>query len=623
MMILLKCCVHSLAFPNSWGIGNWKKEVQRFMQRHTHKEIIDGWHPFTDEEITTYVAKGLWHDLTVCDLLDRNAALFPNKPALVDGTREITWMELQAKANRIALHLHRLGVGYADFFVLQMANVVEFFYLFFGLNLIGAIPVMGLPRHRMLEVNHEIGLHKAKGICVMAGEKFDFVGMVEEIKNQHPYLEVLVVVGGTAPGGWQNVDDLMQQEIEGDYPAGYLAQYRPDPNDICCEQLSGGTTGLPKGIPRTHNDYICQWKGYGALAGYTEESVSLVAIPVAHNAAFITVSGPTTFMGGTIVVARSPRPEQHFELIERYGVTHAMLIPVQITYWMEANDERKNYDLSSLRVIGAGGQKVKPELVEWCLTELGVDMVNHLGMAEGPMICNRWNSPKEPQMNTIGFPMFLEPEVEIRIVDDKNEEVGIEEVGEMVAKGALNFRGYFRNPEENKKSFDKGGFFHSGDLMSWRQDGRLVVEGRKKDMIIRGGENVYPEPVENLLVKHPKIINAAVVGMPDPRLGERLCAFVQPRQAESVTLDEVKQYMAEEGIAVFQWPERLEIVGGWPLTAVNKIDKRNLRAYIAAQLLKEGEIDKEFGNEFLKRDKLTLEDVLSEKVKIEFIGTPL
>ena len=592
------------------------------MQKKTHKEIIDGWHPFTDEEIDTYVTQGFWHNLTVCELLDRNAGIFPNKLALADGTREVTWRELQTKVNRMALHLQRLGVGYGDFFVLQMANAVEFFYLFFGLNRIGAIPVMCLPRHRMLEVNHEVRLHKAKGICVMVGEKFDFVGMVEEIKNQHPYLEAFVVAGGKAPKGWLSVDELMQQEIERDYPADYLAQYKPDPNDICCEQLSGGTTGLPKGIPRTHNDYICQWKGYGTLAGYTEESVSLIAIPVAHNAAFITMSGPTTFMGGTIVLARSPRPEEHFKLIERYGVTHTMLIPVQITYWMEANKERKNYDLSSLRVIGAGGQKVNPELVEWCLTELRVDMVNHLGMAEGPMICNRWNSPKEPQMNTIGFPMFIEPEVQIKIVNDKNEEVGIGEAGEMVAKGPLNFRGYFRNPEENKKAFDERGFFHSGDLMSRRQDGRLVVEGRKKDMIIRGGENIYPEPVENLLMRHPKIINAAVVGMPDLRLGERLCAFVQPRQGESVTFDEVKQYMAEEGIAVFQWPERVEIVGGWPLTAVNKINKRHLRAYITAQLFKEGEIDKEFGNEFLKRDKLTVDDVISEKVKIEFIGTP-
>jgi 2,3-dihydroxybenzoate-AMP ligase len=238
------------------------------------------------------------------------------------------------------------------------------------------------------------------------------------------------------------------------------------------------------------------------------------------------------------------------------------------------------------------------------------------------MICNRWNSPREPQMNTIGFPMFLEPEVQIRIVNDMNEEVGIGEIGEMVAKGPLNFRGYFRNPEENRKAFDERGFFHSGDLMSRRQDGRFVVEGRKKDMIIRGGENVYPEAVEDLLIKHPHIMNTAVVGMPDPRLGERLCAFIQPKEGETAAFDEVQQYMKERGIAVFQWPERVEVIRGWPLTPVNKIDKRRLRAYIAAQLFKEGKIDKEFGNEYLTRDKLTIDDVTSGKVKVEFIGTP-
>jgi non-ribosomal peptide synthetase component E (peptide arylation enzyme) len=415
----------------------------------------------------------------------------------------------------MACHLKRLGVEYGDFFVLQMSNVVEFFYLFFGLNRIGAIPVMGLPRHRMLEVNHEVRLHKAKGICVMAGEKFDFVGMVEEIKSQHPYLKVLMVAGGEAPQGWLSVEELIQREIEKDYPVDHLKPLGPDPNDICCEQLSGGTTGLPKGIPRTHNDYIGEWQGYARLAGYTDESVSLITIPVGHNAAFITMNGPSILLGGTMILTKSPRPKEHFELIERYGVTYTTLIPVQITYWMEANEERKKYDLRSFRIMGSGAQKVRPEIVEWCLTELGVDMVNHFGMAEGPMICNRWDSPREPQMNTIGFPMFLDPQVQIRIFNDKNEEVGIGEIGEMVAKGPLNFRGYFRNPEENQKAFDENGFFHSGDLMSRRQDGRFVVEGRKKDMIIRGGENVYPEAIEDLLMKHPKVMNTAVIGMPD------------------------------------------------------------------------------------------------------------
>lgn len=158
--------------------------------------------------------------------------------------------------------------------------------------------------------------------------------------------------------------------------------------------------------------------------------------------------------------------------------------------------------------------------------------------------------------------------------------------------------------------------------MSLRADGRFVVEGRKKDMIIRGGENVYPEPVEDMLVRHPKVAFAAVVGMPDPGLGERLCAFVQPVEGKTFSFDEIKEYFSREGIGTFQWPERLEIVNGWPLTGMNKINKRILRAYITKKLLEEGVIDRSLGNEYLKNDKLSIDDVLSGKVEISFTGTP-
>ena len=226
-------------------------------------------------------------------------------------------------------------------------------------------------------------------------------------------------------------------------------------------------------------------------------------------------------------------------------------------------------------------------------------------------------------MYTVGFPMFIDPEaVDIRIVNDKNQAVGRGEIGEVVTRGFLNFRGYFRNPEENQKAFDEQGFFHTGDLMSLRPDGRFVVEGRKKDMIIRGGENVYPEAVEDLLIKHPKVLNVAVVGMPDYKLGEKLCAFIQLKQGEPLSFDEVKQFMKDHGIAVFQWPERAEFVEGWPLTPVNKIDKRRLRVYITVKLFEEGVIEKEFGDEYLKSEKITINDVQSSRTKIEFTGTP-
>jgi 2,3-dihydroxybenzoate-AMP ligase len=588
----------------------------------THREIIDGWHPFTQEEIDRYVSGGFWRNRTLFDLLERNANIFPDKVAFADDTKAVTWKALYEKSNRMAIHLKRIGVQYGDFFVLQMVNVIEFFYLFFGLNRIGAVPIMCLPRHRKLEVNHEIGLHRARGICVMGAEKFDFVQMVEQIKDPHPYLEILMVAEGKPPQGWLSLDALLEQTIEAEVPPDYLDDVKPDPNDICCEQLSGGTTGLPKGIPRTHNDYICQFEGYARLAGYTQESVALIVIPVEHNASFTGMTGPALFMGASVVMTKSPRPLESFELIQKYGVTHTLLIPVQVTYWKDALELRKTYDLSTLRVMGVAAQKVKPELAEFCLTELGVELVNHFGMAEGPLICNRWDSPKEPQLYTVGYPMYMDPLVQIKIFNDKNEEVQQGKIGEMVAKGFLNLKGYFRNPEENEKAFDEKGFFHSGDLMSQRPDGRFVVEGRKKDMIIRGGENVYPEAVEDLLVRHPRVMYVAVVGMPNEKLGEKLCAFIQPEAGQTITLKEIQRFMEEQGIAIFQWPERLEILDGWPLTGVNKLDKRRLRVLITVKLFQEGAIEKAFGDEYLKQEKIGIDDVISGKEKIKLTKIP-
>ena len=592
------------------------------MSRRTHREIIEGWHPFTGEEINEYVAGGFWRNLRVCDLIDRNAAIFPDRLAIADEATGVTWKELRIRVDRMALHLKDLGIEYGDFFVLQMANVVEFYYLFYALNRIGAVPVMSLPRHRTKEIDHLLKLHAARGMCVMVGEKFDYIAMVEEMKNRHPYLKVKLAAGGKAPEGWLGIDELMRREIEKDYPADYLAQFAPDPNDICCEQLSGGSTGVPKGIPRTHNDYICMWDAYIGLAGFTDESICLVGIPVAHNAVFNTMSGPALLKGGTIILTRSPRPKEQFALIEKFRVTTLQLIPIQIIYWKEAIEERKQYDLSSLRVVSAGGQKVQPELVRWCLEDLGVDMVNPFGMSEGITIGNRWDSPKEPQMYTIGFPHIIAPELQVKIVDESNQPVKPGEIGEMVVKGPSHFKGYFRNPEQNKLSFDEQGFFHSGDLMSQREDGRLVVEGRKGDVIKRAGENVYPEPVEALLLRHPKVVNTAVIGIPDARLGEKLCCFIQSKEGEAITFEEVGVYLKEKGMAVFQWPERLEIVTAWPLTAVNKIDKRSLRAHIATKLYNEGAIEKSLGDEYLRRDKVTIDDVLSGSMKIEFTGAP-
>jgi 2,3-dihydroxybenzoate-AMP ligase len=588
----------------------------------THKDIIAGWNPYPEEDIKRYVSKGLWYNLTSCDLLDRNADSLPDKIAFCDDKCEITWKEVKQGADRMAIWLHRAGIGYGDFFVLQMLNTVEFFYVLFGLNRVGAVPVMCIPRHRRREVDYEIGLHKAKGIIVPVGEKFDFVEMASQIRNDHPYLKTFLTAGGEAPPGWNAIEDLVKQEVEGDCPENAIGKSKPVLDDICVIQLSGGTTGLPKGIPRTYMDYICQWDHVGRALGFTDETVALDIMPVGHNASAITVWGPMIFRGGTTVLTKSMRPKDHFELIEKKGITFIPMVPVQINYWMNSKALMNQYDLSSLKLVSLGAQKAKPEQVRWCLEELGVSLVNFFGMAEGPVIATRPESPKEAQMYTIGRPIIFDPDIQIRIVDDDNQEIKSGEIGEMISKGPLAFRGYFRNETENEDAFDEQGFFHSGDLMSLREDGRFVVEGRKKDMVIRGGENVYPEPVEDILVKHLKVAYAAVVGMPDPALGERLCAFVQPLEGQVFSFQEMKEYLNKEGVAIFQWPERLEVVNGWPLTGMNKINKRLLRAFIATKLIEEGVVDKTLGDEYLQKEDLTVDEVLSGEVTIHFAGTP-
>ena len=590
------------------------------MRSKTHRELVKGWNPFTDEEIKRYVKNGLWRNLTTCDLLDRNAEIFPDKVAVIDDISQVTWRELRYMSNRMAIHLNKLGVEYGDFFVLQMPNTVELMCMFLGLNRLGAIPVMCIPRHRKIEINYELSLHEAKGIAVPSEEKFDHVGMVEEIRPDHPYLKLFLKVGGEAPPGWLSIEQLMKEEVEKEYPEDYLEQFKPEPNDICMQLLSGGTTGVPKAIPRTYNDFICGGEYVGRTLGFTDDSIALIMTPAGHGMALVCIIAPALITGYTIVLSRSTRVNNLCELIQKHRVTHSMPMPIQLAYFKEAEDTLKDYDLSSLKVLAIGA--ARPELVKWVMDELGVNFLNLFGMSEGPQLYQRWDSPRESQLYTIGKPIVIHPDNITRLVDDDNNEVKQGETGELASRGPATFKGYFRNEEENKKSFDEEGFFHTGDLMSIRQDGRYVFEGRKKYMIKRGGENIYPEAVETLVSNHPKVEVCAMIGMPDVGLNERLCAFVQPVKGETMTLDEIVTYLKEKGLAIFQCPERLEIVSGWPLSTSNKINIRLLKAHITAKLYQEGVIDKEYGNSYLKLEKINIDDVLSGKLQIEFTGAP-
>jgi 2,3-dihydroxybenzoate-AMP ligase len=290
--------------------------------------------------------------------------------------------------------------------------------------------------------------------------------------------------------------------------------------------------------------------------------------------------------GGTFVLSNSTRGEDVFTLIERHGVTHIAVVPALLIRLI--NDPLiAKFDLSSLRVIQSGGQRLQPE-VRRRTKELipSVTVQENFGMAEGLLMFVRFDDPEDVRMETVGRP--LSPHDEIKLVDDDDNEVAPGEVGELVARGPYTLRGYFGVPEYNARAFTSDGYYRSGDLMRLHPSGNYIVEGRKKDLINRGGEKISSEEIENLILTHPAVQNVACVPMPDPVLGERMCAYAILRGGNTLTLPELAAFLVNEEIAKHKLPERLEIVDDFPLSPFGKVSKKDLTERITRMLKSEG-----------------------------------
>jgi 2,3-dihydroxybenzoate-AMP ligase len=290
--------------------------------------------------------------------------------------------------------------------------------------------------------------------------------------------------------------------------------------------------------------------------------------------------------GGKVVLADTARAKDVFALIERQRITHVAVVPAILIRWI--NDPLiGNFDLSSLEVIQSGGQRLQPE-VRRRTAELipNAAVQENFGMAEGMLMFVRLDDPPEVRMETVGRP--LSPDDEVRLVDDLDNEVAPGEIGEFLARGPYTLRGYFAAAEYNARAFTPDGFYRSGDLMRLHPSGNYLVAGRKKDLINRGGEKISAEEIENLILMHPAAQNAACVPMPDPILGERMCAYVIVRPGMALSLGELVAFLSEQEIAKHKLPERLEVVTEFPLSAFGKVSKQALSDSIARKLREEG-----------------------------------
>jgi 2,3-dihydroxybenzoate-AMP ligase len=547
--------------------------------------ILDGVVPYPPEFAARYRAKGYWEDRPMAHFFDDIVAQYAECVAFIAGDERITYRQLARKVERLALHLLALGVQPLDRFVMQLPNGVEFVCFYFALQKVGAIPVMALSSHRYNEISQFVGLSQAVGYAIPERQgDFVFTELAERIQHEHPSLRWIFVSGEATSPGSISLTALLQTESA--LPAERLTDVAIDPTLPALFQLSGGTTGIPKLIPRTHNDYIYNTKIAAQINDIRPDDALLIVLPMAHNFP-LACPGLQGFMsrGARCVIASSTRPDDVFALIERERITHIELVPAMLIRWL--NDPQiRTHDLSSVRVINTGGQKLQPEVkrrAEELIANCKVQEV--FGMAEGLLCYVRLDDPVEVRMETVGRP--LSPDDEIRLVDGNDNEVPPGEVGELLVRGPYTLRGYFGVPEYNARTFTPEGFYRSGDLLRLHPSGNYVVEGRKKDLINRGGEKISAEEIENLILAHPDVLNVACVPMPDQVLGERTCAFVIPQPGATLTLSELNAFLLGKGIAKFKLPERLELVEDFPLSRLGKVSKNVLVQQIADRLAAE------------------------------------
>ena len=527
-----------------------------------------------EEFARRYREKGYWTGETFTSFLNRRAAMHPDRIAVVDECTRWSYAELHARAETIAAGFRALGLQAGERVVVQLPNIAEFLSVIFGLFRARLIPVFALPAHRLTEIRHFAETSEASAYVISdRWDGFDYRTLARAVKADVPALGHVVVVGEAEEfvslDGFKANADLL--------PANDAA-----PSDVAFMQISGGTTGLSKLIPRTHDDYIYSFRESAEICGLSDKSVLMVALPAAHN---FPMSSPGFFgalyAGARVVMSPSPAPERAFPLIEREGVTVTGLVPPLALLWLQAA-EATTCDLSSLQVLHVGGAKLMPEIARRIRPVLGCTLQQVFGMAEGLVNYTRLDDPEEVIVETQGRP--ISPDDEVLVLDDRGVPAPNGTPGHLLTRGPYTIRGYHNAPAANQRAFTPDGYYRTGDIVVRRADGNLVVQGRAGDHINRAGEKISAEEIEDHLLAHENVFDAAVVSIPDDYLGERSCAFIIPR-GEKPRSAAIKAFMRTRGLADFKVPDQVVFVERFETTAVGKVSRKELRARLRAGFL--------------------------------------
>ncbi|MBK5480587.1 AMP-binding protein [Peribacillus sp. TH16] len=520
----------------------------------------------------------IWPNRTILDYLNDAIEKDPDKIAIIDKKSRFTYKELGKLVDRIALGLLNIGLGKGDVISFQLPNWNEFIILHYAVTRIGAISNPLIPIYRDREIGYMVEMAESKMIVVPDSFRgFYYPAMIERLSHKWPSLEHIYVIGNEVPNGMKSFSSLLEEPWEERMDASILDEIIHDPNDVTEIIFTSGTTGSPKGVMHTHNTLCVSTNYWIDHLHLTSDDVLFMASTFAHQTGFgYGVRLPTHF-GGTGVYQDIWNPNEFIEWIEKEKITFtAGATPfLQDMIQMEGIE---TYNLNSFRVFVALGAPIPRQLVKDAAEKVRFKILSGWGQTEdGLVTLTRLEDSAEKLTNTDGVPF---PEMELKVVNFEGKICAPNEEGDLLARGPALFVGYLKRIDDTIAEH-KDGWFITGDRAIMDEEGYIRISGRNKDIIIRGGENIPVAYVENVLYEHPDISSVQVIAVPDVRLQEKACACISVRPGKSpITMESLKKFLYEKGLAKQYWPEQLEIMDDFPRTPSGKIQKFRLREMI-------------------------------------------
>jgi len=530
----------------------------------------------TPEMIARHTASGWWGSDTIYQLLSARVAAHPEREAIVDSRRRVTYRELKDGIDRTAAVLKSHGIGRGDVVTIQLPNWIEFAFVFFALELIGAVANKISPDFRSREVSYILRFSKSRAyVCSQHFKGFDYPGMVRALMPELPDLRFICVVDGAG----ENEIVPLAAELASTPPLPESERVAMSADEVFRMAFTSGTTGNPKCVLHSFNTTLPACRVLTRDMQASESDVFLIYLPVGLNWGYLLLV-QALLLGARVVLLDRFSGRAALELIAGEKVTFVASAPASLIAMLNEPDLDR-FDCSSLRVVITGGASCPVETLRAFQRRMSGHLIELYGMLEtGYHAYTRLTDDPETVNGTIG--RCVEG-MGLRLIDAAGSDVPRGEEGEIAADGPSVHLGYYNNPQANAEAFTADGWFRTGDLgVVADAAGNVRIVGRSKEIINRGGKKFFPREVEEILYTHPKVLHAAMVGVADPRLGERNCLCVVPKNGAAVSLDEFTDFLRDQ-VATYKLPERLEVLDELPFTPTGKIQRFILQRQIEAR----------------------------------------